>query len=88
MSVRYVTVEELRQFLGNPQNLAKEDILFVTDSGHPAFVFARLNAQQWDVSGQVSGSQSLANALEQPGEDANFDFVPAHISVSFKKDAV
>jgi hypothetical protein len=86
MSPRRVTLHEFRQCLDNTSDLAKEGSLVITEQGRPAYVFAPVLARDKEDPGLML--LSLADALAQPGEYAEFDFEPPRLNLLLQKDAI
>lgn len=80
MTVRTISSREFNQFVSDAKRAANDGPVLITDRGEPAY--ALLNIKDYY---KLAGNQlSLAEALAQQGDDADFDFEPPTVDVVFK----
>jgi len=80
MTIRTFTSRDFNQFVSDAKRAANEGPVLITDRGEPAY--ALLNIRDYE---KLQGNQlSLADALAQPEDEADFEFEPPRFDVSFK----
>jgi prevent-host-death family protein len=80
MTIRTFSSREFNQFVGDAKRAANDGPVLITDRGEPAY--ALLNIKDYY---KLQGKQlSLADALAQHGDDADFEFEPPRIDVDLK----
>jgi prevent-host-death family protein len=84
MSITTVSSREFNQDTGRAKKAAKDGPVFITDRGKPAHVLLTIE-EYLKLSGK--GGKSLAEALAQPGADADFDFEPPRLRDGWLKPA-
>jgi prevent-host-death family protein len=80
MTIRTLTSRDFNQFVSEAKRAANEGPVLITDRGEPAY--ALLNIRDYQ---KLQGNQlSLADALAQPGDEADFEFEPPRFDITFK----
>ena len=72
MASTTLSSREFNQDTSGAKKAASKGPVFITDRGRPAHVLLTIE----DYRKLTGGEMSLAEALAQPGEDADFDFDP------------
>ena len=80
MTIRTFSSREFNQFVGEAKRAANDGPVLITDRGEPAYALLSIKDYY-----QLQGKRiSLADALAQDDDDADFDFEAprAHITIS------
>jgi prevent-host-death family protein len=80
MNVTTLTSREFNQDASRAKKAAQYGPVFITDRGRPAHVLLTIE----DYRRLTGGDMSLAEALAQPGDAADFDFDPPRVGRLFK----
>ena len=80
MNVTTLTSREFNQDASGAKKAAQHGPVFITDRGRPAHVLLTIE----DYRRLAGGDMSLAEALAQPGDAADFDFAPPRAGRLFK----
>jgi prevent-host-death family protein len=80
MNVTTLTSREFNQDASGAKKAAQYGPVFITDRGRPAHVLLTIE----DYRRLAGGDMSLAEALAQPGDAADFDFDPPRVGRLFK----
>ena len=83
MPTTTLTSREFNQDTSRAKKAARRGPVFITDRGRPAHVLLSIEEYQR----LAGGTMSLAEALGQPGEAADFDFDPPRIGSGIFKPA-
>jgi len=75
MAVTTLTSREFNQDTAGAKKAARRGPVFITDRGRPAHVLLTID----DYRRLAGGDVSLAEALEQTGSVADFEFSPARV---------
>jgi prevent-host-death family protein len=70
-----ISSRQFNQDLSKAKKAAKKGPVIITDRGKPAHVLLSIE----EYRKLTGGEMSLAEALAQPGEDADFDFNPPRL---------
>jgi prevent-host-death family protein len=79
MSATTITSREFNQDTSRAKKAASNGPVFITDRGRPAHVLLSIAAYR-----KLMGGQSLAEALAQPEDDADFAFDPPRMSLKLR----
>jgi prevent-host-death family protein len=80
ITVTTVTSRQFNQDASGAKKAAQKGPVFITDRGRPAHVLLTIE----DYRRLTGGEMSLAEALAQPGDAADFDFDPPRVDGLFK----
>ena len=80
MNVTTLTSREFNQDASGAKKAAQHGPVFITDRGRPAHVLLTIE----DYRRLAGGDMSLAEALAQPGDAADFDFDPPRVGRLFR----
>jgi prevent-host-death family protein len=83
MTVTTLTSREFNQDASGAKKAARRGPVFITDRGRPAHVLLTIE----DYRRLTGGSMSLAEALAQPGNAADFEFKPPRLRGGIFKPA-
>ncbi|HLK81052.1 MAG TPA: type II toxin-antitoxin system Phd/YefM family antitoxin [Xanthobacteraceae bacterium] len=83
MAVTTLTSREFNQDTSRAKKAARRGPVFITDRGRPAHVLLTIE----DYRRLTGGDMSLAEALAQPGDAADFEFKPPRLRGGFFKPA-
>ncbi len=83
MTITTMTSREFNQDASGAKKATSKGPVFITDRGRPAHVLLTIEEYQRLAGGHMS----LLEALEQPGEAADFDFAPPRIGSGIFKPA-
>jgi prevent-host-death family protein len=83
MAVTTLTSREFNQDTSRAKNAARRGPVFITDRGRPAHVLMTIE----DYRRLAGGNMSLAEALAQPGDAADFAFEPPRVGGGIFKPA-
>ena len=75
MTVTTLTSRQFNQDASGAKKAAQQGPVFITDRGRPAHVLLTIE----DYRRLAGGDTSLAEALAQPGDAADFDFDPPRV---------
>jgi prevent-host-death family protein len=79
-TIRIFSSRDFNQYVSEAKRAANDGPVLITDRGEPAY--ALLNIKDFY---KLQGNQlSLADAVAQPGEEADFEFEPPRLDVVFK----
>ncbi len=80
MTITTVTSREFNQDTGRAKKAASKGPVFITDRGEPAHVLLTIEEYR-----KLTGKpMSLADALAQPGPDADFEFDPPKANIKLR----
>jgi prevent-host-death family protein len=77
MTITTLSSREFNQDASGAKKKARKGPVFITDRGRPAHVLLTIE----EYRRLAGGGLSLAEALAQPGEDADFEFDPPRIEI-------
>lgn len=76
-----MTSREFNQDTGRAKKAAKSGPVFITDRGKPAHVLLSIEDYRKLTGVLPAGQRSLADALAQPEDDADFEFTPPTLNL-------
>ena len=79
MTVTTVTSHQFSRDISGAKKAAQKGPVFISEHGRPAHVLLTIEDYR-----HLTGGMSLAEALAQPGDAANFEFEPPHIGLIVK----
>jgi hypothetical protein len=79
-TIRTFSSHDFNQFVSEAKRAANDGPVLITDQGQPAYALLNIKDHR-----RLQGNElSLADALAQPGEEADFDFEAPRFDVEFK----
>jgi hypothetical protein len=76
MTVTIVTSHQFSRDVSGAKKAAQKGPVFISECGRPAHVLLTIDDYR-----HLTGGMSLAEALAQPGDAANFEFEPPRIDL-------